>query len=535
MSKIFAYIKLHYKLLLAKDKAEDKKSSVLTFILGALVVFVVAFLLKYLFDIISLQFFDKISPKEFLTVVYLLFGVVLMVVSISKELKMFLFQNDFHIEARFPLSNVQMFVSQLIIVFIDIFTLSILVAFPVVVMFGISASVCSVAFVFGTLFSAVLLPLVPFSVSLLLTIPIMFVLTLLENRNVLKLIIFILVLVALFVLYSIVLNFLADYYISKRVDSVAKQNFINFVLACNNGWNFFTYLANITFGEKIFTSLGILFSASVVLLTLETLVALPVYKTAKENILEGKKKIFEKHSDITKDKAFSAIFKKEFKEIIRTNTYAYFYLGIAILTPVMVFLTNEIIRKIGTAQIGGNISFGVSVIVVFAFISMINSFAGSTISREGREFYVTKISPVEYRRQLFAKGLLNIVISVIAVVMAVIILSAMKFVTISAGLFLLLISVLFSLGSVLNGLNISVRFPNLANKTGGSESQTNSLMTMFIGLIVCAVEGCIAIVLSFLVDSSIIFLILFAITFVYALVNVLVFVFTVNKKYSKIE
>lgn len=535
MSKIVAYVKLRYKLLFSRDKSKDKGSGVITALLAVATVCVVAFLINYLFDIISFQFLDEITPREFMVLIYSILGIVMIIVAVTKELKIFLFQNDFLIEARFPISTVQMFVAQLIMVYVDILVLSVAISTPVAILFGISAEVCSVAFVFLSILSAFLLPLVPFAVSLLFTVPIMFVLNLLENKNVLKLIIFLIVLVALFVLYSILLNFLADYYISKRIDATAKVNFTSFVLAFDNGWNFFSYLANVNFGEKVAVSLLVLFSVFLCLFTIEVLVALPVYERARENILEGKKKILSKNGGVTKDMAFWAIFKKDFKEIVRTDVYAYFYLGIAILTPVMVFLTNEIIRKIGSAQLGGDVSFGVSVIVVYAFISMINSFSGSTLSREGRQFYVTKISPVDYRKQLFSKGLLNGVISMTAIIMSVVILCVMKFVTVGFGMFLLLISLLFSLGSVFNGLNVSVRSPSVTDKTGGQESQTNSLVTMFIGLIICFLSGCVSIILGFFLDTAYVFLILLGISLVYALINVLVFIFTVNKKYSNIE
>lgn len=535
MDKIITYIKLHYKLQFTRDKRTDKKASVLTFLLGLAVLAVGIVLLKVLFDILSTQLLQYVSAKDIANLLYAVIGVILVVIAVSKEIKMFLLQKDFNIEARFPMSNLKQFVAQLIISFIDVFVMAFILVVPIMIMFGISAKIISVSYVFGVLLSAILMPFIPFAFSLLIVVPAMWILNVLENRNILKLILFIIILVGLFVLYSVILNFVAEYYIHKKIDSGARENLVAFVLSFNSFWNFFRFYTNIAFFQNVFVSLAVLVCGFAVLMALGVLVAIPVYNRSKENILEGKKKIFSKKSKVTNDKAFSAIFKKECKEIIRTKTYAYFYLGVAIITPVMVFLTNLIIQKVGKAQMGGDIAFGVSVLVVLAFISMINSFAGSAISREGKEFYITKISPVDYRRQLFAKGLLNIIVSLVAMIITVILLCALKFISVAQGAVLFAISVFFAFGVVLNGLNISVRSPNIAGNTGGEESQTNSLVTMFIGLVLCGIEGVISIVLSFFMDLYIICLILLGLTLVYSVVNLIVFMTSTNKKYSKIE
>lgn len=535
MGKIFTYISLHFKLSLRQDKNVDKKSNILTTILGVIVIAIGLMLFKYLFDIVNKQFFQEITPLDFSIVLYSIIGIVLIVFGISKEIKLFLNAKDTQIVARFPMSTLSLFVANLIIVYLYMLSISVLIINPLMIMFVSTMNVVSFGVVMGIIFSSILAPLIPFAIATILVVSTMYFLVALQNRNITKLVIFLVVLICLFVLYSIFLNFLAEYYINQSVNTESKGDMIKVILSFNNIWNFFCYPAHIAFGDKIFKNISLLLLTGLVLLALGILIAIPVVDRIRMAQLEGDKKALTKRTKLTKDSPISAILKKEFKEIIRTHTYAYFYLGIAIVMPIMVLLTNSIIRKVGNAQMGGDIAFGVSILVVLAFVSMINSFAGSALSREGKEFYVTKIIPVDFRKQLLAKGILNILVSMIAVIISAIILLVMKFVTIADCAIIVLVALLLTLGIIFNGLNINVRKPNISTGASGSESQTNSLVTMFVGLIISAVEGILAILLSFFIDSGYIYLLLISISCIYALVSTLIFIFTANNRYFRIE
>lgn len=534
MRKILTYIGLHFRLQFGRDKTADKKSIATTIVMGIAACVVILFLAKYLFDIIAKQFGGAMSSREISVVVVTVIEVVLIVLGISLEIKFFLKPEDLKISARFPMSSLSLFVAQLLIVYIYLLIISVVGLLPIMLIFGWSTGVLSGAFVGWLVLAIFFAPMIPFSIATILVVPTMLILTLLDNQNVIKLLLFLVVIAGLFVLYSIFLNFLAEYYVHQRVDSSMQNGIISLVSSMNNGWNFFLYLNNILFGTEVLKSIGIILSIFVVLLGAGIGISIPAYSRVRENVLEGKRGVFSKKSNLSHDNAFWAIFKKEFKQIIRTHTYAYFYLGIAITTPVMVFLTNSILQKIGEAQIGSSVAFGVSILVVLAFMSMINAFSASSISREGREFYITKIVPVSPRTQLLSKGLLNAVVSFGALLVSVIILCSMKFITVVEGLVVFVVGLSMALGIIFNGFNINLRHPNLT-ASDGEGSQANGTLTMFLGFLLSAVVGVISIVMIFLVEMKYIYLIIMFLTIIYAAINFVVFFLTANKKYSQIE
>lgn len=534
MNKVLTYIGLHFRLQFGRDKKADKKSIIITSLMGIAACAVVLFLAKYMFDIIFAQF-SSLSVGAVATVVVSAIEIVLVVFGVSLEIKFFLKPEDLKISARFPMSSLSLFVSQLLIVYIYLWGAAVCLLFPIMTIFGWSAGMLSGAF-FGWLILAMFFaPMIPFAIATIFVVPTMVIISLLDNQNIIKLVLFLLIMAGLFVLYSFVLNFIAEYYVHQKVDSSMQNGVIAFITSFDNGWNFFSWTTNLLLGKEVLKSIGIILSITIVLLGLGIGISIPAYSRVRENTLEGRRGIFSKKSKLSQDNAFWAIFKKEFREIIRTHTYSYFYLGIAITTPVMVFLTNNILQKIGEAQIGSGVSFGVSILVVLAFMSMINSFSASAISREGKEFYITKIAPVGPRTQLLSKGLLNAIVSFGALLVSVLILCCMKFITAVEGVVVFVTGLVMALGIIFNGFNINLRHPSLTVTTGGEGSQANGTIIMFLGFLLSAIVGGFSIVMTFFVEAKYIYLAIVFTTLIYAAINFLVFFLTANKKYSQIE
>lgn len=535
MNKIMSYVCLHFKLMFKRDKTQDKKSNIITSIMGVVTFVVLLFLVKYLFDIISSQFLIDLTYQQFSACILTIIEIVLIIVGITMEVKSFLKQQDIKITARFPMSNIELFVAQLLIVYINLFAIGVIAFLPIMLMYGWAVNIISTTFIFGIILASILLPILPFAIATLLVVPAMYILTLLDNKNILKLILFLLILCFAFILYNILLNFLADFYVHQRVDSTIYNSVVTFVKLLNNKWNVFAYINNLMYFDNVLLSFAIIILTTIVVSPLGFLASIPAYSKVRRNILEGNKSIFEKMTKIADDKPFVAILKKEIKTVVRTSTYAYFYLGICIITPVMVFLTNSLVQKVGSAQMGGNIAFGISLIVVLAFMCMINTFSASAISREGKEFYITKIVPVDFRVQLIAKGTLNFALSFLALVVSVVILLSMEFISIVQGLIVFFVSMFLAVGIILNGLNINVSHPHIKTNNQGEESQTNTTLILFISFALSAILGLIAIIFSFFINFSTIYLILLSISIIYFAINILIFIFTTNKKYNKIE
>ncbi len=267
------------------------------------------------------------------------------------------------------------------------------------------------------------------------------------------------------------------------------------------------------------------------------LVAKFVYQKIRTKELDGGGTVSKRNSKIDDNSSGKAIFRHTFLEILHTKSYSYFYLGVALSTPVMVFFCNRLVTMVGEAQIGKGINFGASMLVVAVFMAMIGSFAATILSIEGKNFYITKLVPVSYRKQLLIKGFLNVAVSLGALLVSSIVLIALKFVSAVEMVVLAISQILFVFGLVFNGINLNLVNPNLKPKANGDAEEINVTYMLMIGLLIAGVFGVFSLLLPKIMEngSTYAYIIVVAIGLVYALTNFLVFWFTVDKKYRKIE
>ena len=106
---------------------------------------------------------------------------------------------------------------------------------------------------------------------------------------------------------------------------------------------------------------------------------------------------------------------KEFYLILRSFNYSFQYLAMACAAPFMVFFCNRLAASMGTKSVGAGIMPGLTLMVIIIFVTIIVSFASTSISREGNCFFFTKIIPVSYTKQVLTKFFLYSIVAVVSV------------------------------------------------------------------------------------------------------------------------
>lgn len=534
MKSIFYYVGLHLKLQFAKDDS-DKKSKIFTSVFVFITCVVMLFVFKYFLEMLTSQFGEKNEFKDFSTLILTICVLVLTVTCISFELKNLMKPFDLKIIARFPMSSFQTFIAELILVYVNLTILSLCLIIPLLTVFGWAGDILCFSYFVKIFFTALLTPIIPFGLGTIFSVPAMYITTLLENRSLIKLCLFIAILVCALIVYDRILNILAEYFIYQRIDGDTKETMARFITALNVKYNPCVLLKNVAFPKNVALSVVMLFLVGGALLSLGIVGAKPVYNHVRLVSLEGGKKPFGLKSRYTPHGAFVSIVKKELKDIVRTGTYAYYYLGVSITTPVMVFFCNRLVNKVGTAQIGASVAYGVSVLVLLAFMAMINSFSAQAISREKETFYITKITPLSPALQLLAKGVLNLVVALGALIISVFIIFRLDFLSFGESFVTFTISLLSAIGMIFNGFNLNLSNPNLSTSTSGEISQTNMNLLLLIGVFFAIIQGGLAIVLAYFLPVKIVCLVNLALSLLYAGLNAIVFFLTANKKYGRIE
>lgn len=534
MESLLTYLRLQMKLRWGSEES-DKKSRRLTAAVSV-VTFAVILLLEYVLIGVLVDYFsENLSSREIAVAFMTLTEAALTVTAVAAQIKWLLRPSDVQITARFPVSPFGMFVANLVMIYINLTIYSLVLTVSMMGVLGIATGMASVSYFGGVFVAALIGPVIPFAVSVVVAVPTMFLLNLLENHNYIKLFIFITGVVVFFVAYDYILRMMADYFIYQRISNETADLWDKLILALNSEYNPFVYAANFLFFRDVELSLIVNAAVFALFAGAGTAIAKPVYDRVRNRALEGKRGIFNKKTALTSDGAVAAVIKKEFKEIIRTRVYAYFYLGIAIATPVMVFFCNRLVKQVGEAQIGSSVAFGTSVLVITAFMAMINVFSANIISKEGTRFYLTKIIPVSFTAQLAIKSLMNLMVSAGALAISCFVIGVLKFVAPEQIYIIVAVEFVMAAGFIFNGFNLNVRHPYLKNKANGDVAEINTSIMMAIGLAFSAVLGGVSIVLAYDNDVTLIYYIISAVAGVYFLANALIFFTSAERKYNSIE
>ncbi len=528
------FIRLQLKLKWGLNRNNNKKSAVMTAIAAIFAVAVALALVGVLTYV--LKFNLNITAKKLSQLYLTLVMFALTVYATGLQLGRLYRPGDIHITARFPLSPFKLFVSYLIINYIELSVYSVVLLVPIMLVFGYVMSCLSVVYILGILIGALLMPILPFALSIFIAIPVMYAVSFLERNPIVRLILFVVFLAGCFVLYNYILTVLAQFFIHRNWETGTLEIWDKILAALDSYYNPAYYLGNTIFFEEFWLGLGVIVGAGVLLGAGGIFLAKFVYSGVRKKVLEGGE-THEKTSSTDEYGSTRAMLRYSFREILRTKTSSYFYLGVAISTPVMVFFCNRLVTIVGEAQIGTGINFGASMLVISVFMAMICSFTGTILSIEGKNFYITKLVPVPYRKQLLIKGLLNVCVGLMALAISVAVLCALQFLNPQEMATLVVTQIMLVVGLVFNGINLNLSNPNLKPKANGEAEEINITYMFIIGLAVSAVLGASSLVFPRVISDGGFgtYSICIAVTFVYQWINVLVYWFTVDKKYRKIE
>ncbi len=529
------FIRLQLKLKWGLNRNNGKASAVMT-ALATLFAVAIALALVYVLSLV-LRASIEVTARR-LSVLYLtLIAAGLTVAATGMQVKRLYRPGDLMITARFPLSPFKLFAGYLILNYIDLTVYSAIFLLPVMLVFGFAMQCIGFAYFAGLLLGVLIMPAIPFALSIFIAVPAVYIGSFFERHGIAGLIVFILFLTGAFALYYYVLNSLADFFIHRDWEEGTLEIWRNLLAGLDSAYNPAHYLADVIFFERFARGLCVWLGAGAVLTAAGAALARAVCGNFRRRALDGGTDGRRRRSSLDGYTSARAIFRFGFREILRTKTYSYFYLGIALSTPVMVFFCNRLVTAVGEAQVGSGINFGASMLAVAVFMAMICSFTGTILSVEGKNFYITKLVPVPYRKQLLIKSLLNIGVSAVALFISAAIIGGLRFIGAAEMAVLIAVQLLFSVGLVFNGINLNLANPNLKPKANGEAEEINIAYMLMIGLFVASLLGACSLVLPKLPQggTTMAYCAAAAVAFVYAAVNFFVFRFTADRKYGKIE
>lgn len=484
-------------------------------------------------------FFNMFAKAEMLyealVIVYAAVFAFLCITGISSTSKVLYYKGDNEMLMRFPVEQAHMFISKTLFLILSQFFLTLCLLTPFLFAYGAVAKV-GISFYFRIPISVAFCVLIPFFLANLLAIVSMQISNKIRNKHALLIIIFTVMVVVFFAVYMLLFDGMVTY-LKDTEFSVFSPTVVKIVKSICRYLIPVKYLADIMVINDLYIAYPVLISITSITLIGTILVIAKLYlKTLLGNIeVEGS--AFRK---VTKNKVrpvFLTLMHKEFLEIFRSVNYSFQYFVLASAMPLMVFFCNRITLQLGKNQVGEQITFGITLLVMLIFTTIICSFAATSISREGNNVYHIKIIPVNHLVQLGAKFTMYFIVSFTANIFCVIVMAATKQMEIGMALSVLGIVQACSTALTLFSMKRDIVKPYF-NVSGDGElvaNNVNTTLSVAIGLLIALTIGVGAMFIGYLVHvewALYYSLIMSALLFIGSLLG---YFFKLKKKYNAIS
>ncbi len=450
---------------------------------------------------------------EFLVIATTLTMGIATVVAISNVVKNMYMNGDNELLLRFPVNGKEILLAKSIYCALHNIVICFMLMLPFYVVFGV-VTVATVGFYFAAIGMILFSSLLPFFFANLVAIPVMRFVNLAKNQFLIILLFTIGLICAAFILYMQALSGVLEYLSDEKTTLFSMDTIAQYKVFAANAYpfNWYAYLLNgKVAGGMLPKDLAMSF-----LWVLIINVALGVgaylvtakfyYNTILKGIETEKTSFQKKNAKNRKRTIFGTLLNREFFLIFRSFNYSFQYLAMACAAPVMVYYCNALAATMGKKSVGASIIPGLTLLVIIIFVTIIVSFASTSISREGNVFYHTKVIPVRFSTQILTKLFLYSLVATASVILCCLTVG-IAFATDKGGnllstsdvLAIFGISELTVLAQTCLSMWADVKSPTF-NVSGDGElvsANKNVALSLFVGILTAVIFGVFAMIFSF--------------------------------------
>lgn len=473
--------------------------------------------------------------KELLGIVLLVTQVISLAFGVGNVINTLYLNKDNELLFCLPVTPNQLFISKILMIYISELAVNASICIPLFVTLGLFGRF-GASFYLSILLLLFFLPILPIVVAAFLSIPIMAIIKFLKKHTTLAIIVmFVCIAGCLWGYVSLIGNVASEFNIAdKQYETVRGIN--NTILAVGKKIILYYQLgsAMLNFKEWFYYPIFIALCTVVAVLTI-LFTRYFFFKTAMSSIENTIKNEEKKEKPFKKRGIIATLFMKEVKCVFRSTADVFEYFLFTILMPFIVFSYDKLLMSITVNQAGINMIAGAHVMVVAILAMLSNISSASVISRDGGNFYVSKMIPVDYYKQIFAKFLFNAVFTLGALIVTAVV---SMFIYPAWQIILGTIAVAFaSVGHIAYSIEKDIKNPTI-NNGGDEKASTVSKSTpksLVFGLILGFVMGMVVILMSSLENVVIPYIVIIVLALVFMIYAVNTLILRINLKYDKIE
>ena len=419
--KILTLLQLSDRVKVKKDLTFAKRLGQVGKTLLAMVVCfgIFALLFYVIFGLIGFK------ASENLLVLIIFITQALSIVSCTASLSDTLYiSKDNQMLMTYPVKHIYVYISKLLVVYILELYKSLMFTFPLFMAYGLMAGgLLNVNYVVSLIFFSIFLPLVPVLVGAIISIPVVMISKLLKKVSWVKGILTVLIFVGLAILTGWIIKLLPD-----QIRLVALWNsflkaFEGVVANVNKFSLYSMFVGRALYGNKPVLNNLYFYLTLLGVLVVGIALSLPLFFKLASSATENS--IDKKHSskNVVHKSTFFTFMRKELLLSIRNmNDFSSNYLFLFVMPFVLVLMTSIFVR-INRNPLGYSMTYAFCGLIALIMLSSSNTASATAISSEGTEFALLKTAPGKTSNIVWAKVLINGILSFVSLLISFILLS----------------------------------------------------------------------------------------------------------------
>ena len=434
-----------------------------------------------------------------------------------------------------PVTPNQFFISKVLMIYIKELAFHSVLFFPVFLCLGIFGGMPASYYCAMPLYM-LLLPIVPIIIASFLSIPVMRVLTFLKRHAALAILVLLgLVAICLTTYISLLSSVMESFdIVEQQMQIVSDVN--KAVLAIGGKILVYYQLAEAMISFSLWYRIPLFILLCALLSTCTILLIRPFYfRIAMPQLENRTTRAAKQRNHFRRDIPFISLIKKEAVCIFRAPSEVFQYFLFTLLMPFIVFFYDRLLLTASVNQAGVNMIAGSHVMIVATMAMLSNISSASAISRDSSNFHTSKIIPVSYFTQVFAKLTFNAIFTLGALLVTAVF-SCFRYPVWQIVLGSIAIA-FAAVGHIALCLDMDIKNPTVSMQ-GDEESSTTSKSTplaLVIALAIGFVMGLFIILQSSAKHAALPYVLLIVGAFAFAVWRVWHLILRIALAYDKIE
>ena len=467
-------------------------SAVLTvLVLGVIAVVFKQFIEKYSTIRINNVLDVQARLYEIMTIVYEI-ALLISVFGATSALTRAIFESDDrNVLIVLPIKPQAIFFAKMVSVYFSQALLSVCITLPLVIVFA-EVTGQDIMFIVISTVASLLIPFISLGLASILCLPFYFVKRFFQSKYVLFLLSITALMAALFVGYAQILNFFENLLVTGDIKFFFSQEIMEFIINLTDKLVPANFLARLVFGIEPLKNGLILLGVIVVLSLIGFGVEYLLYNAAVKIRVQNNDGIVFHAKKLSRPRSVTrGLIAKEMGAILFTPDYAFQYISVAAILPIMVYFCMGLGESLLSQLLHVEMNFELALLLTVLFGSLTNTFCAINISREGRSFYMQKTLPIKHSKYIGVKIGLNLVVTILSVGVSTLVITLLGFLTYVEAIFVFGVGVVLGFAQICFATRKDLNKPYFPTEEDNTVKEGNGNVSTIIvlGMIISLIIG----------------------------------------------